>query len=483
MSAGEEGKVRRSISIRLIRHAESRNNQVYGEARKLFRGGTPEFDLQGWLKYVDDHRSADPGLSDVGKIQAKKLSEYLEIHLVNQASRPVRFVVSPMQRAIETIVPTLEALNNHNSDGGVVGGAACDVMINGFYFESEGCHIREKVEPGMNAAKIDATLLNPAGVMNASFVGFQSGEENGWYAHGKGPETRPESEERAAKFYVWMTEYLDQMLIEDTNAIDIFDAGVTLPGEENEKSNDRLAKLTRRRRTVIFVGHGDFMSLILKRIVAGFGHSVEKEAVPHRSAFVHYNTGIDELEYFGNGRFLIMQQNHIPHLSDPDGMCYVTGGSLKDGWSYLMPGDGCLDSEVSVAYADEVQPHVHEQSEALRSLYLSSKKLNAIKDKDDVTMIFVKRGLQVVGCASLNERTGRLSDVVVKPSARRNQVGRSLVEAVKNHAKASRIEKIVAQPDTAEGKALFENMGFTAVDDSNNSVEYSNESVRMECRL
>lgn len=75
MSEGEEGKVRRSISIRLIRHAESRNNQVYGEARRLFRGGTPEFDLQGWLKYVDDHRCADPGLSDVGRIQAKKLSK------------------------------------------------------------------------------------------------------------------------------------------------------------------------------------------------------------------------------------------------------------------------------------------------------------------------------------------------------------------------------------------------------------------------
>ena len=41
------------------------------------------------------------------------------------------------------------------------------------------------------------------------------------------------------------------------------------------------------------------MSLVLKRIVAGFGHSVEKEKVPHRSAFVHNNTGITELEYFG----------------------------------------------------------------------------------------------------------------------------------------------------------------------------------------
>jgi hypothetical protein len=194
--SSEEGKVRRSISIRLIRHAESKNNQVYGEARKIFRGGTPDFDLKGWLTYVDDHRSADPGLSDVGRIQAKKLSEYLETHLINQASRPVRFVISPMRRTIETILPTLEALNRNNDDAVRNDPNACEVMINGFYFESEGCHIREKVEPGMNASEISASLLNPAGVNNASFVGFQSGAAKGWYEHGKAPETRPESEER-----------------------------------------------------------------------------------------------------------------------------------------------------------------------------------------------------------------------------------------------------------------------------------------------
>jgi N-acetylglutamate synthase-like GNAT family acetyltransferase len=277
-----------------------------------------------------------------------------------------------------------------------------------------------------------------------------------------------------------MMEYLDQQLSEDQNTHDIFDAGVTLPGEEDEKCHDRLAKRSRRRRTAIFVGHGDFMSLVLKRIVAGFGHAVEKEAVPHRSAFVHFNTGITELEYFGNGRFLIMSQNHIPHLSGPDG-CYITGGSLKDGWSYLMPGDGCLDSEVSVAFSDEVAPHVHEQTEALRSLYLSSKKS---EDRDNTsTMIVVKQGLQVIGCASLNEKTGRLTDVVVKPSARRSQVGKSLIEAVKNHAKASNIEKIVAQPDTVEGKELFAKMGFSAVDDCNVDGSYSSEIVRMECKL
>jgi len=110
--------------------------------------------------------------------------------------------VSPMRRTIETILPTLVALNDNGNDnesgtgGSDDGGAACSVMINGLYHESEGCHTREKVEPGMNAQQINASLLNPAGVTNASFEGFASGEENGWWAHANGPETRPESEVR-----------------------------------------------------------------------------------------------------------------------------------------------------------------------------------------------------------------------------------------------------------------------------------------------
>eukprot|EP00804_Cyclotella_cryptica_P020813 CCRYP_019244-RB/>CCRYP_019244-RB protein AED:0.11 eAED:0.11 QI:25/1/1/1/1/1/3/196/473 len=456
---------------------------------------------QGWTDYVDERRRADPGLSSTGDIQAQKLSHYLEPHLKNQASSPVCFIVSPMRRTIETILPTLVALNNHedddNSNNGSSGKStdACHVIINGFYFESEGCHTREQVEPGMNAAQITA-LLSPANT-NPTFVGFQSGIDKGWYAHGTGPETRAESEERAAKFYLWLVEFLDEQLYraEEENAHDVFDAGVTLPEEESELDHDRLGVRTRRRRTTICVGHGDFMSLVLKRIVAGFGHAVEEEGVPHRSAFVHYNTGITELEYFGNGRFLIMSSNQVPHLSSPDDCKYITGGSLKDGWGYLMPSENLLDAEVSIAYADEIQPHVKEQTEAMRSLYLSKKidsnvplddsiKTNVERDSSNEVTIVVKRGLQVVGCASLDEKTGVLHDVVVRPSARRSQVGESLIEAVMKHAKHSKdIDTLVVQANVG-GKDLFEKMGFTAVNaGEENDDLYSSEIIRMECKL
>ena len=72
-----ESDVRPSIALHLIRHAESNNNEVYRNARYIYRGGTPDFDKEGWLEYVDTHRKADPTLSERGFRQAELLAEYM----------------------------------------------------------------------------------------------------------------------------------------------------------------------------------------------------------------------------------------------------------------------------------------------------------------------------------------------------------------------------------------------------------------------
>ena len=175
-----------------------------------------------------------------------------------------------------------------------------------------------------------------------------------------------------------------------------------------------------------------------------------------------------------------MASNQTPHL--PHSL--RTGGSLKDGWSYLMPDDKfCLDAEVSIAFSDEVEGHVREQADALKQLYgrknsaairESIKLENAAEASEyeaastssgggEVTLV-VKRGLQVVGCASFHEETGRISDVVVRPSARRSQVGRTLVDSARAHAKKVGADKIVAEPDTDGARAFFEKLGFESVD-------------------
>ncbi len=136
------GTVRPSISVRLIRHAESNNNQVSRDARAMFKGGTPDYDEPGWTESVDRHRDADPGLSDLGKRQAQRLSEWLMPHLWHQASHPVRIITSPMRRTLETIIPTLRGLQNlkkeHQSES-----TMSNVIVNAFYYESEGCYVRD----------------------------------------------------------------------------------------------------------------------------------------------------------------------------------------------------------------------------------------------------------------------------------------------------------------------------------------------------
>ncbi len=135
---------------------------------------------------------------------------------------------------------------------------------------------------GMNPQEI--TQLMKDATSDLEFTGFPL-ENRGWYVHGVGAETRSQSEARAAKFYTWLCEHLDEQLYgsdAETND-DVFDAGVALPEEEHECEHDLFTPKTRKRRTTLLIGHGDFMSLVLKRIVAGFGHVVETEGIPHRT--------------------------------------------------------------------------------------------------------------------------------------------------------------------------------------------------------
>ena len=139
----------------MIRHAESFNNQVYRNARYIYRGGTSDYDKDGWENYVSTHRQADPGLSDIGCKQADVLADYLVPHLLNQASKPVRIITSPMKRTLQTIRPTLERLQQERTkqQASVFGSSQqqpmVHIIVNGFYFESEGCHNKEK--PGKNS--------------------------------------------------------------------------------------------------------------------------------------------------------------------------------------------------------------------------------------------------------------------------------------------------------------------------------------------
>ena len=218
---------------------------------------------------------------------------------------------------------------------------------------------------------------------------------------------------------------------------------------------------------------------------------------PTGSAFVHFNTGITELEYFGKGRFLLMCSNHTPHFSPEDYSRLRSGGSLKDGWSYIVPNvDRHLDNEVHVAFSDEeIDEHIKEQTEAMRALYLTNESTEAGTDQDSSdgvsndsrsggsleveevdskkrTTFVVKRGLQVVACGQYNESTGRLQDIVLRPSARKSQVGQSLIEAVRNHVKKQgRSNSLLVKPTDAANKDFLKALGFVESKEDAEHVE------------
>jgi phosphohistidine phosphatase SixA len=158
-----------SIAFHMIRHAESNNNKVYGDAKDLFREGSSDWDRDAWVQYVDAHRKADPHLSPLGMLQADALADgYLNPSLFeHQASSPVRILCSPMLRTLLTIRPTLERLilttstsrKDKKSTTSEHFQHKVHLTIVSFYYEIEGCHTKGQAEPGMNQNEIQDCLF------------------------------------------------------------------------------------------------------------------------------------------------------------------------------------------------------------------------------------------------------------------------------------------------------------------------------------
>jgi N-acetylglutamate synthase-like GNAT family acetyltransferase len=233
---------------------------------------------------------------------------------------------------------------------------------------------------------------------------------------------------------------------------------------------------------------------------------VETEGIPHRSAFAHFNTGITELEYFGHGRYVVMSTNATPHISPQQYSELRTGGTLRDGWSFLVP--PLLQPEVEVIFSDDnLHDHIREQATALRALYLSSgdprtskasvvvKPSSSLEVEEEMeskksTLFIVKRGLQVVGVATYSESTGQLRDVAIRPTAVNSpykddntnseaSIAEILMEAVKKHArKMGRSNSLVVHTRSPENKSLFERLGFTEMEEvcGTNNVDVSRET-------
>lgn len=182
-----------------------------------------------------------------------------------------------------------------------------------------------------------------------------------------------------------------------------------------------------------------------------------------------------------------MHTNDTPHLNSFEDRHLKTGGSLKDGWSYLMPTDKILlYQEVQVAFADELDDYVQEQTTALRNLYLQCKHSgnflmrknneNSVREEtiehknkheqqtdDEVTAnemtFFIQRGLQVVACATYHGGSNLISDMVVRPSSKDGSLQKEIIDAVVTHAKKEGMTEIFIEGDN---ESLYTELGFVS---------------------
>jgi N-acetylglutamate synthase-like GNAT family acetyltransferase len=79
----------------------------------------------------------------------------------------------------------------------------------------------------------------------------------------------------------------------------------------------------------------------------------------------------------------------------------------------------------------------------------------------------IRRGLQVIGCASFNELSMSLTDVVVQQSCRRQGVGMALVNSVRSHLTGALKEAdsgpyltVKVKPIPKDSFSFFEHTGF-----------------------
>ena len=158
---------------------------------------------------------------------------------------------------------------------------------------------------------------------------------------------------------------------------------------------------------------------------------------------------------------------------------------MKDGWSYLMPTDEImLYEEVDKSFADELDDHVKEQMDALKRLYLKGpdrrivgikgkKELDGTQSKENATashvIFFVKRGFQVVGCLTLDEESGLVFDMVLRPSALRS-AGMELISATLEHARVGG-SNVYIRRNSKQDQTLLEEVGFLRVETEEESAE------------
>lgn len=234
-----------SRQVVLIRHGESRNNVLYAEIRAEFG-----LDVSPDVIEAEEskRRSSDPGLSDRGMEQARRLGAFLQAKggfdgalnpLGPKSSAAWQLYSSPMQRALLTSSEMLKAMVGETT--------LMAARVHPELYESGGCYEHGCGLPGSSKRDVEDR-----------FPGFvcEQGMDQGWY-HGRPKEETTE-------------EFMARM--------------------------DRLAAWVRaQRHNLVLVVHGNLMSGLLNRLVQS---SAGNSSGNMGGLYMHFNTAFSHLQLF-----------------------------------------------------------------------------------------------------------------------------------------------------------------------------------------
>lgn len=267
------------VHLILVRHAESRNNQLYDAIRS--KHGT-QVSETAFLHEEAQSRHPDAPLSDRGLRQLEYLQSYQwhDYFLKADAFPRCRMFSSPMQRCLLTARAVSSSLRSSMDE---------PVAVHPGLFEEGGCY-RHRAD-GTTVGLPGATWRE----ISAQFPEFVCSEttSRGWYDRPH-IETQAEFDARAAEFVGWIWSMQQDLLRTGHGAM-------------------------------VLVTHGNFMSAVISTLLSG---------APHKALYKHCNTGHTHIELFsaGNRHMAVCQSvNKVTHLLNEKSLI---GGdhSVDDRW-------------------------------------------------------------------------------------------------------------------------------------------------------
>ena len=255
-----------------------------------------------------------------------------------------------------------------------------EFWCHGKLYEVGGCYKLNRAYPGLTSAELENYFSKLLQVPS-----------DGWYAEHDTRETLPALKKRVELLYRWL--------------LSMRDSGYD---------------------TVILVSHGACMAQLISRILG-----------TELCLIAHANTGFTQFLWDAQKGFLLRAINRIAHI--PPSL--LSGDGLEDGWWPTQK-----EWTLHIARLDTLpvaHPKLYAETVALRETHLLSHeglKADAYQEIDVRSIHFLAfKKSALLGMVQYDPQLNRIRQLLVLPEARRQGIGRQLIQAVQREVPSLKV--------------------------------------------